>query len=80
MKRTLYLLSILALCFTMAVPVFAQGRRGGRRGSPFANFEQKDPKVGAEAPGFKLEDTKGKKHDLADYKGKFVVLEFGALT
>ena len=33
-------------------------------------------KVGTEAPAFTLKDTSGKEHSLADYKGKFVVLEW----
>src|SRR3712207_7852174 len=33
-------------------------------------------KVGAEAPAFTLKDVNGKTHNLADYKGKFVVLEW----
>ena len=33
-------------------------------------------KVGADAPAFTLTDTSGKQHSLADYKGKFVVLEW----
>jgi peroxiredoxin len=33
-------------------------------------------KVGADAPAFSLKDTQGKTHSLADYKGKFVVLEW----
>jgi peroxiredoxin len=33
-------------------------------------------KVGSEAPAFTLKDTSGKEHSLADYKGKFVVLEW----
>lgn len=33
-------------------------------------------KVGTDAPAFTLTDTSGKKHSLADYKGKFVVLEW----
>ena len=33
-------------------------------------------KVGSEAPAFTLTDIAGKKHSLADYKGKFVVLEW----
>src|SRR5438270_5581958 len=32
--------------------------------------------VGEPAPGFSLPDTHGKTHALADYKGKFVVLEW----
>jgi peroxiredoxin len=33
-------------------------------------------KVGAVAPSFTLTDTKGQAHNLADFKGKFVVLEW----
>ena len=35
-----------------------------------------EPKVGEPAPAFTLKDTSGKTHSLADYKGKFVVLEW----
>ena len=35
-----------------------------------------EPSVGSAAPAFTLTDTKGKKHNLADYKGKHVVLEW----
>jgi peroxiredoxin len=34
------------------------------------------PEIGAPAPGFTLPDIKGASHSLADYKGKFVVLEW----
>lgn len=34
------------------------------------------PKVGTTAPDFSLTDSKGKTHSLADYKGKWVVLEW----
>ena len=34
------------------------------------------PRVGAAAPDFSLADSKGAKHSLADYKGKYVVLEW----
>ena len=34
------------------------------------------PAVGSAAPDFALTDAKGKKHSLADYKGKYVVLEW----
>jgi peroxiredoxin len=33
------------------------------------------PKIGAPAPDFSLSDSSGKKHSLADFKGKYVVLE-----
>lgn len=34
------------------------------------------PRVGAAAPAFSVADTKGKTHTLADYTGKWVVLEW----
>ena len=34
------------------------------------------PEVGKPAPDFALPDLSGKKHDLADFKGKYVVLEW----
>ncbi len=34
------------------------------------------PMVGAPAPGFSLTDSHGKSHSLAEYKGKYVVLEW----
>jgi peroxiredoxin len=40
-------------------------------GLTFAN-----PEVGQTAPNFSLPDTNGKTRNLADYKGKFVVLEW----
>ena len=36
----------------------------------------KEPPVGSPAPAFTLTDTNGKQHNLADYKGKYVVLEW----
>jgi peroxiredoxin len=36
----------------------------------------KEPTVGAPAPAFTLTDTKGKQHNLADFKGRTVVLEW----
>ncbi len=36
----------------------------------------KEPTVGSPAPAFTLTDTKGKQHNLANYKGKYVVLEW----
>ena len=35
-----------------------------------------EPSVGAPAPAFTLTDTNGKQHNLANYKGKHVVLEW----
>lgn len=36
----------------------------------------KEPAVGSPAPALTLTDTRGKQHNLADYKGKYVVLEW----
>ncbi|HYI08138.1 MAG TPA: thioredoxin family protein [Thermoanaerobaculia bacterium] len=41
----------------------------------FANA-LKEPTVGSPAPALTLTDTRGKQHNLADYKGKHVVLEW----
>lgn len=35
-----------------------------------------DPVIGEPAPAFTLQDTAGRAHSLADYKGKWVVLEW----
>ena len=34
------------------------------------------PEVGKPAPNFSLKDLSGKEHDLSDFKGKYVVLEW----
>lgn len=36
----------------------------------------KEPAVGSPAPAFTLTDTNGKQHNLSDFKGKYVVLEW----
>jgi peroxiredoxin len=41
-----------------------------------AIFAADVPPVGSAAPGFSLPDTSGKTHSLAEYKGKYVVLEW----
>src|SRR5882724_1031834 len=41
-----------------------------------AVFALDAPQVGSAAPDFSLADAKGKTHSLADYKGKYVVLEW----
>ncbi len=41
-----------------------------------AAFALDAPQVGSGAPEFSLTDAKGKTHSLADYKGKYVVLEW----
>jgi peroxiredoxin len=39
-------------------------------------FAADSPAVGSGAPEFSLSDAKGKTHSLAEYKGKYVVLEW----
>lgn len=39
-------------------------------------LQAKEAAVGAAAPAFELKDTTGASHSLADYKGKYVVLEW----
>lgn len=39
-------------------------------------FASANPEVGQPAPAFTLTDSHGKPHSLADYKGKYVVLEW----
>ncbi|MGE5215331.1 MAG: thioredoxin family protein [Nitrospirota bacterium] len=41
-----------------------------------AVFAADAPAVGSVAPDFSLSDSKGKTHSLAEYKGKYVVLEW----
>ncbi|MBA2744253.1 MAG: thioredoxin family protein [Chthoniobacterales bacterium] len=39
-------------------------------------FAAESPRVGAAAPAFSVADAKGKAHSLAEYKGKYGVLEW----
>jgi peroxiredoxin len=41
-----------------------------------AGLSLAEPEVGKAAPNFSLPDTNGKSHSLADFKGKYVVLEW----
>lgn len=41
-----------------------------------ASFASESPRVGTAAPPFSVADAKGKTHSLAEYKGKWVVLEW----
>lgn len=42
----------------------------------FAASAYATPQVGKPAPDFTLQDVAGNKHELSDYKGKYVVLEW----
>ena len=57
---------ITRLSFLTAVTALALG----------AFSAQAAPETGKEAPAFTLTDSNGKTHSLADFKGKFVVLEW----
>lgn len=67
------LLSFAAVCSMLAVAVHADDEQD--MGKKAKDLEAK-AKVGEAAPAFKLMDTKGKEHALADFKGKLVVLEW----
>jgi thioredoxin-dependent peroxiredoxin len=58
---TMVVLALLALAVSAAEPVPGQGAK---------------PEAGQLAPAFALVDQNGKKHSLADYKGKWVVVYF----
>ena len=61
----------IILCAGLAIGAFAKYRIADTVTTPL-----KEPAVGSPAPAFTLTDTKGKQHNLADYKGKYVVLEW----
>jgi len=70
-KRQFLILSVAAALAIAAVSVLADKQMPSAKESGGATAV-----VGEMAPGFTLMDTAGKKHALADYKGKFVVLEW----
>ncbi len=46
--------------------------------SAFVASEPKQPMIGQDAPDFVLRSLDGQKVGLGDFKGKYVVLHFGA--
>jgi hypothetical protein len=72
MKKTV--IAALILCAGLAWAIAAKVA-DAERTENFANA-LKEPTVGSPAPAFTLTDTKGKQHSLADFKGKYVVLEW----
>src|SRR5215212_2520761 len=64
-------IAAVVLCAGLAVWAMAKYRIGDTVPNAL-----KEPAVGSPAPAFTLTDTKGKQHNLADYKGKYVVLEW----
>ena len=72
MKRSLTLAALVLVCAANAVHPFHRGAEKG---------EEKKAgllAVGDPAPEWKLADSAGKSHALADYKGRVVVLDFWA--
>jgi peroxiredoxin len=73
MKKAVILVILVvlgALAWTIAAKVAEANKT-----EAVANALQ-EPAVGSPAPAFTLTDTKGKQHKLADFKGKYVVLEW----
>ncbi len=78
-KTILYLLSAAALLigtFTAMEVSHAQHDSLHARGKSQSNSHAFKARVGKKAPNFKLVDQFGKKHQLKDYRGKTVVLEW----
>ena len=69
MKKAL--IAAIILGAVVAIAAIASYRMGDT-----VPTSMKDPAVGSPAPALTLTDTKGKQHNLADYKGKYVVLEW----
>jgi hypothetical protein len=61
------LIAAAVLCAGVAVLAVAKSPKGGA--AP-------EPSIGSPAPDFTLTDTRGQKRSLADFKGKYVVLEW----
>ena len=64
--------------FQQATSPRRRGRQGGRRGGGDRQRPAADGRaqIGEAAPTFALEDSTSKRHTLADYKGKIVVLQW----
>src|SRR5688572_18481143 len=74
MKKAVILV-ILAVVLGAVVWTVAAKVAEANRTESVANA-LKEPAVGSPAPAFTLTDTRGKQHNLADFKGKHVVLEW----
>ncbi|HYC58049.1 MAG TPA: redoxin domain-containing protein [Thermoanaerobaculia bacterium] len=73
MKKAVILAVIL--CAGLAIWAIAAKVSEADKTEKFANALA-EPSVGSPAPAFTLIDTRGKQHNLADFKGKYVVLEW----
>ncbi|MEA2489751.1 MAG: hypothetical protein QOH21_1543 [Acidobacteriota bacterium] len=69
MKKAI--IAAVILCAGLAIAAVAKYRIADTGASTL-----KEPAIGSPAPAFTLTDSKGKQHHLADYKGKYVVLEW----
>jgi hypothetical protein len=69
MKKAI--IAAVILCAGLAIGAVAKYRIADTGASAL-----KEPAIGSPAPAFTLTDSKGKQHNLADYKGKYVVLEW----
>ena len=74
MKKTVVLVIAVAVLAGLAWTIAAKVAEAERT-EKFANGLA-EPSVGSPAPAFTLTDTRGKQHNLADFKGKYVVLEW----
>jgi alkyl hydroperoxide reductase subunit AhpC len=68
-------IAAVILCAGLAIWAIAAKVAEAEKTETVANA-LKEPAVGSPAPAFTLTDTKGKQHNLADFKGKHVVLEW----
>jgi peroxiredoxin len=64
-------IAAVIVCATLAMGAIAKYRIADT--VPTA---MKEPAIGSPAPALTLTDTRGKQHNLADFKGKYVVLEW----
>src|SRR5688572_32322333 len=68
-------IAVVILFIGLAAWAIAAKVADAEKTETFANA-LKEPSVGSPAPALTLTDTRGKQHNLADYKGKHVVLEW----
>ncbi len=59
--------SLAVVLLSLGLPLLAASPGAG---------QMQDPEINAPAPTFSLPDTHGKTHNLADYQGKWVILEW----
>jgi peroxiredoxin len=73
-KKAMVMISAMAVAGAFGMAVFATPSSTSEQAKPVA--AQSQAVTGKPAPAFTLADSKGKKHSLSDYQGKFVVLEW----